>query len=489
MLRTLATKNSVLRTARWRWLRLSAAIAFASSFFAIQAAAQDAALGEPAPEASIESLAERLQSAEAAIELLQEENKRLTESYDSVAESLDGIQKTNEETRWYDRFEFRGYAQFRFNQVTHYDPGSAPADHPTDSSVQDNQEFLIRRLRPTLFGDISDHLYFYLQPDLVANTDGSVDNIYFAQLRDCYADLYFDTTKVHRLRVGQTKIPYGWEKLQSSATRLPIDRGDAFNSASRNERDLGIFYYWTPEPVQELFEYIQDENLKGSGNYGVFGFGAYNGQGGSIRELNDELHLITRLALPYQLDSGQIIESGIQAYTGRYVVGGAPIAPLGVGPAAVPTGTRTQPGGADEGLLDQRIGVNFVYYPQPLGVYAEWTVGRGPELNAAQTAVERASLQGGQAQLYHRYVSQCHGEFWPFARWQYYQGGYKYAANSPAAEINEWSLGLEWQIRKEIELVTEYLMTDRTNLRAFSTGESYNQFVGDVLRFQLQLNY
>lgn len=454
-----------------------------------EAATPDALFDGPAPQASIESLAERLESAEAAIASLREENARLTKSYDSVAESLDDFKEAEEEAQWYDKIQLRGYAQFRYNHVTHFDPGSAPAQHPADASVEDDQELFIRRARLTFYGDISDHLYLYAQPEFVANTDGSTDNIHFAQLRDWYGDIYIDKTKIHRIRVGLSKVPYGWENLQSSATRLPLDRGDAFNSATRNERDLGIYYYWTPEPVQELFKYIQDENLKGSGNYGVFGFGAYNGQGGSLRELNDELHLITRVALPYQLDNGQIIESGIQAYTGRYVVGSAAIAPLGVGPASVPTGTRNNPDGADEGLLDQRLGVNFVYYPQPLGLYTEWTVGRGPELNAEQTAVERESLQGGQVQLYYRYVSQCHGEFWPFARWQYYQGGYKYAANSPAAEINEWSLGLEWQIRKEMEFVTEYLITDRTNLRAFSTGESYNQFVGDVLRFQFQLNF
>jgi hypothetical protein len=454
-----------------------------------EAAAQDILLGEPEPEASIESLAERLESAEAAIASLREENERLTESYDSVAESLDDFKEADEETQWYDKIQLRGYAQFRYNHVTHFDPGSAPAQHASDSSIEENNEFLIRRARLIFYGDITDHLYVYVQPDFAANTDGSTDNIHFAQLRDWYGDVYLDEEKVHRFRVGQSKIPYGWENLQSSQNRLPLDRGDSFNSAARNERDLGVFYYWTPEGAQDLFKYIQDENLKGSGNYGVFGFGAYNGQGGSLRELNDELHLISRLAIPYQFDNGQIIESGIQGYTGRYVVGSAAIAPLGVGPAAVPTGTRNQPAGADEGILDQRLGVNFVHYPQPLGVYAEWTVGRGPELNAEQTAVERASLQGGQVQLYYRYVSQCNGEFWPFMRWQHYRGGYKSAANAPAAEIDEWSLGLEWQIRKEMEFVTEYLITDRTNTRAFSTGESYNQFVGDVLRFQFQLNF
>ena len=53
--------------------------------------------------------------------------------------------------------------------------------------------------------------------------------------------MYIDKEKVNRLRIGQSKIPYGWENLQSSQNRLPLDRDDAFNSAAKNERDLGVF--------------------------------------------------------------------------------------------------------------------------------------------------------------------------------------------------------------------------------------------------------
>jgi hypothetical protein len=48
---------------------------------------------------------------------------------------------------------------------------------------------------------------------------------------------------------------------------------------------------------------------------------------------------------------------------------------------------------------------------------------------------------------------------------------------------------MEWQIKKQFELVCEYLITDRTNLRARSSGRSYEQFEGEVLRFQFQINY
>lgn len=85
----------------------------------------------------------------------------------------------------------------------------------------------------------------------------------------------------------------------------------------------------------------------------------------------------------------------------------------------------------------------------------------------------------------------CRGELYPFARWCYYKGGYKSERNAPYAHIDEWELGLEWQITKHLEFVSMYTITDRTNTRAISSADtlSYQQFEGDLLRFQLQVNY
>lgn len=474
------------------------------------AQSQEAAVNET----QIEELLQRLDRAESSIIELEAENLRLQmqveEGYEKLSQELEvqasekpkedepkeekqeekKEEKKEEEKKkeWYEKMSLRGYAQFRYNYLLHREPDSAPAQHAGDGSVEEDQEFFIRRARLILYGDITDHLYIYFQPDFASSPNGVVDNVQFAQIRDWYGDVYLDTTKIHRIRIGQSKIPYGFENMQSSRDRLPLDRGDAFNSAARNERDLGVFYYWTPEWAQDTFKFISDEGLKGSGNYGVFGFGAYNGQGGSLREFNDELHLISRLTLPMTLSNGQIIETGIQGYTGRYVVLGSAISPLGVGPAVIPLNTRNRPV-SDEGLLDQRAGWSFTLYPQPFGIQAEHTIGRGPELNAAQTAIERGSLHGGHITTYYRHISPCHGEFWPYLRWQYYRGGYKSQPNAPSTEIDELNLGLEWQIRKELELVCEYMITDRTNQRAFTSGQSYEQFDGSVLRFQFQINY
>jgi hypothetical protein len=59
---------------------------------------------------------------------------------------------------------------------------------------------------------------------------------------------------------------------------LTLDRNDALNSAVANERDLGAFFYWAPSKIRERFAMLVKDGYKGSGDYGVFAFGVYNGQ-------------------------------------------------------------------------------------------------------------------------------------------------------------------------------------------------------------------
>ena len=87
-----------------------------------------------------------------------------------------------------------------------------------------------------------------------------------------------DAAKEYRFRVGQSKVPYGFENLQSSQNRLALDRADPLNSAVANERDLGVFFYWAPEEIRKRLSALVSSGLKGSGDYGVLGLGTYNGQ-------------------------------------------------------------------------------------------------------------------------------------------------------------------------------------------------------------------
>lgn len=402
----------------------------------------------------------------------------------------DSSKKKASEKKWYDRLSIRGYTQLRLSESLNTAAGSAPPQTVLDRSISDDQEFLLRRARLIISGDVSDHMYVYLQSEFAQTPTGSPDNIHFAQIRDWYADLYLDNCKVNRIRVGQSKVPYGWDTLQSSSNRIPFERSDAINTAVRNERDLGVFYYWTPEGAQDFFKFVLDEGLKGSGNYGVFGMGVYNGQGGSFTEQNDNLHFVSRLTIPHQFANGQCMEVGVQGYIGQYGVIGQSISPLGVGGAVIPAGTVSS-AIPDRDIRDQRVAGSFIWYPQPIGFQAEWNVGRGPALNDAQTLVEDRPLHGGYIQSMIKIDTPRRGTFFPYIRYVTYEGGYKAERNAPFANIDEWEMGTEWQINPQMEFTMAYMLTDRTNTNAISTANtlSYRQYDGDVLRFQFQFNY
>lgn len=399
----------------------------------------------------------------------------------------DSLTRHKDSKKWYDKLSIRGYTQFRFGRTLATDPGSADPNLFGDRTINGNREnFLIRRARLILFGDVTDHLSLYFQPDFGSNPDGAVNNTYFAQLRDLYADIYIDEDRVNRLRVGLSKVPYGFENMQSSQNRAPLDRTDALNSAvAPNERDIGVFYYWTPVAKQKLFRALVDSGLKGSGNYGIFGIGVYNGQGGSQLERNLDLHAVVRLTYPFELTNGQVIEGSIQALRGSYVVAGSPISPRGRGTPRTPAFT----GGG--GIYEEKVAATFVYYPQPFGLQAEWQVGDGPGLNDAQTAVIKRYLNGGYFMAMYRHETDRCGIFTPYTRYQQYTGGYRNIVNAPYGHQRQLDLGLEWQLRKEVELVFEYSLVNTPNFTAINAANqlSYRDFEGSVFRIQCQINY
>lgn len=390
------------------------------------------------------------------------------------------IQQRSTTERWYDKISIRGYTQFRYSYL--FDEKNLRLDD-SDASVGDNSGFSIRRARIVFSGDITDWLSFYIQPDFSAAVAGTTSdaNNSFVQLRDAYGDIFlplpFLEKKELRIRTGLSKVPFGFETLQSSQQRAPFDRSDAINSAVPGERDIGLFLYYSPEEKRRLFRRLIDSGLKGSGDYGVLGIGVYNGQGLNISERNDNKHVVLHATYPLELPYGQIIQFGADAYRGTFNVGAA----SGAGLPAIPIMEN------NGNILDERVGVHFVLYPQPLGLQAEWNWGHGPRLNATQTAIQEGDLQGGYVMGMYRWNV---NKPWltaliPYVRWQEYDGGRKNRTNAPSTEVREWEIGLEWHIVKALEFTIAYANSKRTNTRT----APYETQEGDVIRTQLQWNY
>lgn len=384
--------------------------------------------------------------------------------------------------KWFDKISIRGYVQARYT----YLPGDKSIRSEYDNTIRDDTSFAFRRVRMVFSGDITDWLSFYIQPEFagtVPGTTGDQSN-HFVQLRDAYADVFmpipflFLEEKELRLRVGQSKVPFGFENLQSSQNRITFDRADGLNSAVQGERDLGLFLYYTPKETRKLFKKLVDSGLKGSGDYGVLGIGVYNGQTINVNDRNDNKHVVLHATYPMELPYGQIIQFGVDAYRGTFNVGAT--APLTTGGPAI---ARENNGN----ILDERVGVHFILYPQPIGFQAEWNWGNGPQLNATRTRVEEGNIQGGYVQGMYKWDV---NKPWltsliPYVRYQEYSGGKKHRTNSPFNVVREWEVGMEWQISKSLEFTIAYARSRRTDTQT----APYNIREGDIVRTQLQYNF
>jgi hypothetical protein len=377
------------------------------------------------------------------------------------------VQAQDKEPKWYDTFNIRGYMQVRYNRLL--ETNSQLKCEQCDKSWGENGGFFLRRARLVFSGQIGKQVYFYFQPDFASA--GSSSGLNFGQVRDAYFDIGLDQKNEFRFRVGQSKIPYGFENMQSSQNRLSLDRSDGVNSAFSNERDLGVFFYWAPENKRKLFASLVKDGLKGSGDYGVFAFGVFNGQIANKPDLNNTLHTVARVSYPFEIGN-QVIEPGIQGYTGKFVVPEDDIS----------SGVKFLDG---RNYRDQRVAASFVLYPKPFGIQAEFNVGEGPEYNKQTDSIEVQNLKGGYVTLSYM-IKKSNQVFIPFTRVQYYDGGKKHELDARSYKVNELELGVEWQPVKQFEFVAMYTISSR---RFEDKILPDNAQKGNLLRLQAQINF
>ena len=429
------------------------------------------------------------------IKLKAQEEKRQSKEF----EESRGVGDVPVRERWYEKISIRGYTQFRYNHTVNND---LLINNQGDRSIGKNNEFFLRRARLIFSGQPHDRVFVYLQPEFASLVNGVEQAV---TLRDWYADLFLTENKEWRIRAGLSKVPFGFENMQSSQNRLALDRDDAVNSAANNERDLGVFLYYAPTSVRERFRRLVDSGLKGSGDYGMLGIGVYNGQTANKRDANKNKHVVFHSMYPFELPfiNNQMVEIGMDAYTGQYNVTASPVVPTNVTASnGFPFSPILRNGG---NYLDERVAWHFVVYPQPFGIQGEYVIGRGPELNQARTEVVTGSLSGGYLQVYYNYKcdTYCLSVF-PFVRYQEYYGGKKHEDNAPRNTVRELELGLEYQINQALELTIMGTFTSRTSADkqfdpvscTISGGNGipclqspYQQNSGNLIRFQLQWSF
>lgn len=369
--------------------------------------------------------------------------------------------------KWYETFSIRGYTQIRYNRLL--ETNENLSCEQCDRSWGKDGGFFMRRMRVILFGQINKNVYFYIQPDFASSP--SADRLHFGQIRDAYFDVGIDSDNEYRFRIGQSKIPYGFENMQSSQNRIPLDRNDALNSAVSNERDLGVFFYWAPKNKRKLFSELVNDGLKGSGDYGIFAFGVFNGQTANNPELNNKPHVVSRITYPFQLKK-QIVELSLQAYSGTYTLPKSNIS------SQVKTNS-------DLGYKDERVAASFILYPKPFGIQTEYTIGRGPEFNKITDSIDLTSLHGGYITT--SYLLKIKKQVLiPFLRYQYYDGGKKHERDARSYNVKEFELGAEWQVNKNFELVVNYTNSNR-RFEDFTRQDNLQK--GGLVRIQAQVNF
>jgi hypothetical protein len=371
---------------------------------------------------------------------------------------------------WYKKINVRGYTQIRYNRLL--ETNNDLQCEQCDKSWGGAGGLFIRRARLVFYGQVHERVYIYIQPDFASSV--STNSLHFAQIRDAYFDLGIDKKNEFRLRIGQSKVPFGFDNLQSSQNRLALDRSDAINSAMANERDLGVFFYWAPAKTRELFSHLVSSGLKGSGDYGVFGAGFFNGQTANRPDANQSLHTVARVSYPFQIGK-QIIEPGIQGYTGDFVV------------TTVTNGIEGKPGYE---YTDRRVAGSLILYAQPFGINAEYNVGTGPEYDLATNSIQQKKLKGGYIQG--SYMAKA-GEqiIIPFVRYHTYDGGKKHEMDARSYDVKETEIGIEWQPIKNFEFVAVYTLSERRFEDAALTkgGTVGHTEKGNLLRLQVQFNY
>ena len=166
------------------------------------------------------------------------------------------------------------------------------------------------------------------------------------------------------------------------------------------------------------------DGLKGSGDYGVFALGIYNGQTANRPELNVNRHIVSRFSYPFQVKN-QIVEAGVQAYKGKYTL------------LSTSSGVKYV---EDKLYDDERVGGTFVLYPKPFGILAEYNVGRGPEFDKFADSITTQSLSGGFVTASYK-MNFGDQTLIPFVRYQKYKGGKKHEIDARSYRVEELEIG------------------------------------------------
>jgi len=332
-----------------------------------------------------------------------------------------------------------GYTQAR---ALYYD------DYPNAEATKGSSDFVVARARTILTFQPSDFTDVYFHLDFGRGEP---------TVKDVWVQRLFGDDRQWRLRLGQQKVPFGFETAQSDADRLPFERTNLATAFFPGNRDTGVVLYYTRPQDAALF--AAGREAFGAGDYGSFALGLFNGQGSAYRtldsgakvyegaETNSNKHLALRLAKPFALGrDGRYAEAGVSYWHGRYF-------------------SRK----AEREFDDRLLGLHAYLSPSPFGLEAGCYAGK---------------TEGGDVDAWYAMgLLRTGREGLVFARYEGYDGPRKGKGLGNLFDRRRWSLGYAHDLDRRTRLTLEY------DLERVDAAGGQPAFHNDVLGLQLQATY
>jgi hypothetical protein len=167
--------------------------------------------------------------------------------------------------------------------------------YQADAAPDSRTEFLVRRARFNVRGSLSERTSYRFELQMDSKEKGAGPGSK-AQLRTANIDY---AAGRGRLRLGQAKIPWGYELEVSSAELWSGERSLFMDRLFPNQRDIGLQYQWT------------------AGERGpVVDLGLFNGTGINASDDNSRKDPMARLKFPFRCGS-----AAVSYYDGRNEAG------------------------------------------------------------------------------------------------------------------------------------------------------------------------
>jgi len=229
--------------------------------------------GEPAEAPTPRGVApEDLARVEKLIEEFRSELVAMGARVDDVEEAIrDAQQRLARVEADQRKHKLDGYMQLRYR----------------DDSGAEREEFLVRRARFNIRGPVSERTSYRIEFQLDSKEAGGGPGSK-AQLRTAYVDY---ALKEGSLRIGQAKIPWGYELLASVPDLWTGERALFMDRLFPDQRDIGVQWSYRRSPRSPQFD-----------------VGIFNGTGINASENNDRKNVMARVDFP--VPNGAVALSG-----------------------------------------------------------------------------------------------------------------------------------------------------------------------------------